>query len=362
MAAQPALTVLQGIDYGYGKEDTLNQLEASLPEGQITCLLGAAGCGKTTLMKILAGQLKPRQGRILMDGRPMNYRAKKQCAAVFSGSRLIDSLKIGLQLRLMLFFRGVRGEKAREQIAQALQWMELKGCESRYPDQLSDGEYQRMLISRALLRQPRLLILDEPFRGLDQALRQRLWQRLRKWQEKHQATLLFSSCQPEDAFNHAGYMLLMRNGKILQADTPHQAAQNPCSHYAAAFMKHGNILRGTVTGLSGEKVAIEMEGITLPCIARVPVMLGDEVALCVDCADLQYGHKPQGKIFLSGVIRECCYGPGGEMAAIELPGGHRVKAYCRQGYERALGSMVFLWWDQEKAALVPWEAGLWDEA
>jgi len=355
MAAQPALMVLQGIDYGYGKEDCLRQVETELPEGKITCLLGAAGCGKTTLLKLLAGQIRPRSGRLMMEEKSVRRIKERQCGAVFSHTRLNESLKIGLQLKGRLLLWGIRGNEAEKRMAQALQMMEMQGCESRYPDQLSDGEYGRVLLARALMQQPRLLILDEPFRGLDQAFRQRLWQRLGEWQKAQQATIIFSSAQPEDAINYAHHALLMRAGRILQADAPHRLVQSPQSHYAATFLRPGNILRGVVTGLGRDKAAVEMDGITLHCIPHQPVMLGDQVALWVDYGDVCYGLRPKGRVFLSGVLREYRYGPGGRMAVMELLDGLQIIAYCHQGDDCAPGGRVFIWWDVEKAMLVPWD-------
>lgn len=355
MEMQPALMVLQGVDAGYGKDNCLRQVDLSLPEGQITCLLGAAGCGKTTLLKLLAGEIRPRNGRILMGNQPAGRIRKGHCTAVFSQTRLMDSLKIGLQLKIKLALKGIRGKEAEGRIAHALQLMEAEDCAGRYPDQLSDGELRRVLVARGMLLRPRLLILDEPFQGLDQAFRHRLWQRLQAWQEENKTTILFSSAQPEDALNYAHYALLMREGRILQADTPQQMMKNPRSHYAVSFLKPGNVLRGVVTGLGENKAAMEMDGITLHCIPSLPVMLGDQVALCLDYSQMHYGLRPQGRVFLSGVLREFRYGPGGKMAVIELPDGAEMMAYCRQGDDCSPGGRVFIWWDPDHAVMVPWD-------
>lgn len=150
---------------------------------------------------------------------------------------------------------------------------------------------------------------------------------------------------------------LMRDGRFEQIGTPQELYDAPQSVFAAAFIGQTNLIRGVITGCGEGKALLEADGLSLPCVARRPVAVGDEMCLCVRVERLHYAAQPQGPIHIGGVLREHQYAGGVQRAVIELAGGRRLLAQrqVEAAQDCPVGSRVFVWWDPQTAALVPWE-------
>lgn len=342
MEAMPALVSLQGVECRYGRERCLPIGNCEIPEGKITCLLGASSCGKTTLLKLLSGKMKPTKGKILVKG-ARSLRALRPLS-VFSDTLMIEWCKAKYQLRSKK-----RNETEQDQV---LSLLSLAQCASRYPDQVSESEYRRLTIARALLKAPVLLLLDHPFRDEDEACRKVLWDNLKAWQRSHSLTLVFATAHVDEALAHADYVHLMRDGHVVESATPAALHLAPKTHYTASFLGPCNRLRGIVTGQHEKKAVIETDGFSLPCLLPPAVALFQEVALCIRCEDVHYSAYPQGKPFLSGILHT----PQNEIdpVRIALASGRSIIAKP-SGEPLPDGTRVFLWWDVERAFLVPWD-------
>lgn len=346
------LAELRGVSHGYGKKQALQAVDFSLRTGECVGLLGESGSGKTTLLKILAGKIRPKKGDALSFLKGREARIARQYGCLFPDGELIDWLKIGVQFSWLLRFHGIWGEEAKNRIWNALQITEMQSCEEEFSNHLSRGEYQRVLLARSLLLQPRLLIWDDPLCHVEEGQRKRIWQRVQEWQKKTGAAIIFSAGHKEETIENSSRILLLRKGEMLQPGSLRQGRLHPESHYAAAFLGGKNLLPGEITGFGKKNAVLEMEGIALPCRDEKGIALRDQMILCIDWADMHFGMKPQEKIFLSGMLRGVFSEPGGEMALIELPGGRMLRAYCRRGEDCPIGSRVYVWWDIEKAFLV----------
>jgi len=353
MENHPPLAALRNVSYRYGKKTVLEQADITVRVGETVALIGPSGCGKTTLMKILAGKKRPRNGQVLINGSRCTRRSRKNWAWVFSDTQATDWLRIRVQWRMKLAARGIRGEAARQRMKDALHLVEMDGYEKSFSDQLSGGENQRLMLAEALLLHPELMILDDPLSKVDAPMRRRIFERLQQWQAEHGTAVIFSPSQPEDALRCGQRVILMRQGKLLQEGTPRQLMENPESQFAACYLQRCNVLPGTVTGCGENKTALEMDGFTLPCIPRQKALLWEEMALCIPWHALHFGVRPQGKAFLSGVVRECIPSPEGKALSVQLLGGRAVHGYCREGEECHPGSRIFVWWHPEEAMLLP---------
>lgn len=352
---EAVLAELRGVSHAYGSRRALQPVDFSLQEGEMLALMGESGSGKTTLLKILAGEIRPKKGQALLSLKGRDARIARKYGCLFQNGELIEWLKISVQFSLMLRFHGISGENAENRIMNALHMTEMNDCADAFPGQLSGGQYQRALLAKSLLLQPRLLIWDDPLCHTEAGQRRRIWQRLKEWQQRTGCTVVFTAGQREEALENASRILLLREGSVVQQGMPRQLISRPENHYAAAFPGRRNLLPVEVTGFGEKNAVLEMDGVALPCRDQRGMALGDRMALWIDWADMHYGLKPQGKIFLSGVLREFAWDAGGEMAEIQLPGGRTVRAYCHQGADCPAGSRVFLWWDIDKAILTHWD-------
>jgi ABC-type sugar transport system ATPase subunit len=239
---------LRGIEKRYGDAAALAGVDLDLVGGEITVLLGPSGCGKTTLLRILAGLAEPDSGRVTVDGEVLNDpRSRVPPEARGIGMVFQDPLlwphfrvrsNIGFPLRV-----GKSGDPRVERAARAA---EIADFLERYPSELSGGERQRAAIARAIVREPRLLLMDEPLSGLDANLRVRLLGKIREIQRSLGVTTCYVTHDQDEALGLADRVVVMRGGRILQTGTPEEVYARPRTSFVAGFVGVSNLLRGEV--------------------------------------------------------------------------------------------------------------------
>ncbi len=272
------------IRLGYGEELVIRGLSFELDAGEIGCLLGASGCGKTTALRAVAGFEPLRGGEIRINGRVASTTSlrmapeKRSVGMVFQDHALFPHLRVadnvGFGLRKLS-----RADKHRR-IDELLELTGLEGLGHRYPHELSGGQQQRVALARALAPAPAVLLMDEPFSNLDTRLRRRMGEEIRAiLKERGTATLIVTHDQHE-AFALADKVGLLKDGRMLQWDTPYLLYHEPTSHYVAAFTGRGSYLNARVKGNS----LIHALG-TSPLPGRRPP--GDELALLIRPDDIR---------------------------------------------------------------------------
>lgn len=199
--------VLEGVSLRLGGRQVLRDASLALEAGAINCLLGASGCGKSTLLRVAAGLLPPDTGQVL--ARPQD------CAMVFQAPRLLRWLTVGENLGLALAHRrGMKRAQKAQRIGQALEVVQLAGAQALFPHELSGGMAQRVGIARALLREPRLLLMDEPFAALDAITRRSLQAALRQLIATRQTTCLFVTHDVDEALALGRRLFVMQAGRV----------------------------------------------------------------------------------------------------------------------------------------------------
>ncbi|MFJ1293848.1 ABC transporter ATP-binding protein [Paracoccus yeei] len=244
--------------------------------GSITALLGASGSGKTTLLRCIAGLEQPEIGhirigdkvaldserRIQLPPEARNIGLVFQSYALWPHRTVRENVGYGLKLR------GANAADMDKRIADILQRLGLAHLADRYPSQLSGGQQQRVAICRALVYQPRVLLLDEPLSNLDAKLREEARYWIRKLILDLEICAILVTHDQTEALAAADHILLLQNGRIVQDGTPHDIYSNPRSFYAADFLGANNIARGRVLRAEGANVTIGGEGWELPGQAR----------------------------------------------------------------------------------------------
>ena len=263
------------------RQRVLDGLSFSLTRGEIGCLLGASGCGKSTALRAIAGFVRPDSGSITVDQRVVVDHAiwtppeSRGIGVVFQDYALFPHLDIAANIGFGLRDRGPREKSAR--IAQMLDLVGLRGFETRYPHELSGGQQQRVALARALAPEPKLLLLDEPFSSLDPELRERLALELRELLKAADITTLLVTHDQHEAFAMADSVGVMGDGGIAQWDTPYRLYHRPATREVADFVGHGAFLPGRVLQSDGQsKVEIELG--TLPILARTDQAIASAVA------------------------------------------------------------------------------------
>ena len=243
-----ALLQISGLQHRYGEQVVIDNLSLELAEGEIGCLLGSSGCGKTTVLRCIAGFEHAQGGRITVAGETLSAPGqhvapeRRRIGMVFQDYALFPHLDIAGNIAFGL--RGVSATESAMRVEELLELIGLAGRGKRYPHEVSGGQQQRVALARALAPRPRLLLLDEPFSNLDVELRERLSQEVRTILKQSGCTAILVTHDQNEAFAVADKIGVMRAGKIEQWDTPYRLYHQPETRYVADFIGQGAFLPG----------------------------------------------------------------------------------------------------------------------
>ena len=240
------LVDLQHISKSYGDNLILDDLSLYVRENEFLTLLGPSGCGKTTTLRILGGFEQPDSGRVIFNGQditnlPPNKRALNtvfQQYALFTHMNIKDNIAFGLTIK------GKSRDYINDKIKYALKLVNLQGYENRMPDSLSGGQKQRIAIARAIVNEPKLLLLDEPLGALDLKLRQDMQYELIRLKNELGITFIYVTHDQEEALTMSDTIVVMNQGYIQQIGTPEKIYNEPENAFVADFIGESNIIGG----------------------------------------------------------------------------------------------------------------------
>jgi sulfate transport system ATP-binding protein len=238
-----------GIHKRFGEHVALEDVSVLVPEGSLTAILGPSGGGKSTLLRVIAGLERPDAGQVLINGRDVTDDPAQereigfvfQHYAAFKHMTVRDNVAFGLKIRKR------PKDEIRRKVDELLELVQIATFEDRYPAQLSGGQRQRMALARALAIEPRVLLLDEPFGALDARVRKELRAWLKRLQADVGVTTVFVTHDQEEAMDLADQIVLVHDGRVEQAGTPHQLYEQPANDFVMSFV-------GLVTQLDGKLV------------------------------------------------------------------------------------------------------------
>ena len=247
--AKPQI-VIENVNKSFGAFTAVDTVSLRIFKGEMFALVGASGCGKTTLLRMLAGFETPSGGRILIEDvdmtavppyeRPVNMMF--QSYALFPHMTVEDN--IGYGLRRMKLDAPTRAKRMRE----ALDMVQLGALAKRKPHQLSGGQRQRVALARALIRRPKVLLLDEPLSALDKKLREQTQFELMNIQSQVGTTFVFVTHDQDEAMALSTRIAVMNRGQVVQVGTPSEIYEFPQSRFVADFVGTTNLFEGTVSG------------------------------------------------------------------------------------------------------------------
>lgn len=239
---------LQNITKRFGKLEVVRDVSLTVRKGEICCLLGPSGCGKTTALKIVAGLIDLDSGTVRLAGRDITRLSpqRRDLGFVFQNYALFPHMSTYDNVAYGLHRRRLPKSEIKQRVARALQLMRLKGYESRRTHELSGGEQQRIALARALVIEPKALLLDEPLSNLDARLRSDMRHEIRHIQRELNITTLYVTHDQEEAMSIADSVAVMNRGKIEQVGSPREIYDHPASQFVADFIGGVNFLQGLI--------------------------------------------------------------------------------------------------------------------
>ena len=239
---------LSHISKSFDGEMVLDDLNLYIRENEFLTLLGPSGCGKTTTLRIMGGFEKPDQGKVIFDGQDITNLApnKRQLNTVFQKYALFTHMTIAENIAFGLKIKNKSKEYIQDKIKYSLKLVNLEGYENRMPDSLSGGQQQRIAIARAIVNEPKVLLLDEPLGALDLKLRQDMQYELIRLKNELGITFVYVTHDQEEALTMSDTIVVMNQGYIQQVGTPENIYNEPENAFVADFIGESNILPSTM--------------------------------------------------------------------------------------------------------------------
>jgi len=358
--AEPHLRVDRVVKRFAAEAAAVDGVSLDLARGEFFALLGPSGCGKTTLLRLLAGFEEPDEGRILIAGQDM-ARVPPYARPVnmmFQSYALFPHMSVAANVGFGLRQDGVAREEIARRVAAMLELVQMQRLAERRPHQLSGGERQRVALARALIKEPQLLLLDEPLTALDRKLREETRQELVNIQRRVGIAFLMVTHDQEEAMSMAGRVAVMNAGRIAQIGTPQQVYEAPASRFVADFLGAVNLFAGRVVAMENGICRIESEeaSVTFTVEREAPLPVGGQVMVAVRPEKILLATDPINAVNrLAGNVDAVSFRGEASTYRIALPTGKIVRVTQpnreRAGAAIAERQKVWLGWSA-RAALV----------
>ncbi|MFE4349875.1 ABC transporter ATP-binding protein [Peribacillus butanolivorans] len=244
----------------FGSNVVLNGIDLEVKQGELLTLLGPSGCGKSTTLNLIAGFLDADQGEVYIKGNNVTKVPpyKRDLGMVFQTYSLFPHMTVYENLSFGLKLRKVGKAEQKKKISKALELVKMSGLENRYPRELSGGQRQRVAISRALVVEPELLLLDEPLSNLDAKLRHELRAEIKRLQKEIGVTTIFVTHDQEEALSMSDRVVVMNAGKIEQISTPTDIYNHPKTEFVFQFIGKSNCFEGKVSEVDKRRISVKI--------------------------------------------------------------------------------------------------------
>jgi putative spermidine/putrescine transport system ATP-binding protein len=232
----------------FGETIAVKGVNLEVEEGSFLTLLGASGSGKTTILMMIAGFQIPSSGKIYLEGENITKKPphKRNIGLVFQNYALWPHMTVYENIKFPLRMHKFSEDICKDRIKNILKIVELKGFSDRYPKALSGGQQQRVALARSLIFNPKILLMDEPLGALDKKLREHMQFEIRRIQKELNITVIYVTHDQEEALTMSDYIILMKNGEIIQKGTPQELYDTPKNSYIATFLGESNIIKGFI--------------------------------------------------------------------------------------------------------------------
>lgn len=365
MSDQKIIIQLRGIQKYYGDQKILQSIDLDIKDGEFLTFLGPSGCGKTTLLRMLAGFETPTAGTMLINGQDAakllpqerHINTVFQSYALFPHMTVFDNVAFGLRCDK------VAENEIQHRVMEMLRIVRLLGYENRKPKELSGGQQQRVAIARAVVKEPLVLLLDEPLSSLDYSLRKNMQIELKQLQRKLGITFIFVTHDQEEALSMSDTIVVMQHGQIVQQGTPRNIYENPTNLFAASFIGECNLFDISVDDVKADKIIVTIQKVQYELQNTGNFKISDKIHVLIRPEDIRIhdiASKDESHMF-PALIHEVIYKGTTIDLILKLPnekllsatkffdedGGHEITY--------AVGQSVWINWPLGWEVVLPYE-------
>ena len=342
---------IRGISKTFGDFIAVNKVDLDIGKGELFSILGGSGCGKTTLLRMLAGFEVPTAGSIEIDGIDVTHMAPydRPVNMMFQSYAIFPHMNVAKNIGYGLRKEGVAKAEIARRVDAMLELVQLVDFKTRKPDQLSGGQRQRVALARALIKRPKVLLLDEPLAALDKKLREHTQFELMNIQDELGITFVVVTHDQEEAMTLSSRIVVMDKGEFQQVGTPKEIYEFPANRFVADFIGTINTFEGIVTAADDETTSVYSDeaGETLIARGKQLFEVGQQVEIAVRPEKIFIDKEKstrEGDICLEGVVDDLGYLGNRSLYRIRLASGKIVQV-SSQNRRRSIKR--FLDWDDK---------------
>lgn len=359
-AGSGARVRVEGLTKRYDGVFAVRDVDLDIAPGAFVSLLGPSGSGKTTTLMAIAGFTEGISGRILLDGHRIEHLPphRREIGVVFQNLALFPHMSTAENVAFPLRLRGVPRAEIKKRVGEALELVRMAGLGRRLPAELSGGQQQRVAFARAIIFDPKVLLLDEPLAALDRRLREAMQRELRLLHRRLGVTIIHVTHDQAEALSVSDRIVVMHQGRVVQDGTPAEIYGAPAGRFVADFIGESSFLNATVLAGDGTALSVRTEGgMTCRVEARDGISpgAGNAVVLMLRPERVRLGRAAEGAVNRRfGLLREVTFQGERLRLEIELDGGETLIAAlpnARMAERPRAGEQIEAGWDAEDMQL-----------
>ena len=313
----------------FGQTRAVDDVSLEIEKGELFFLLGSSGCGKTTLLRLIAGFYQPDGGRIFFDDKDVSQVPphKRNTGMVFQNYALWPHMNVRENLTFGLQMHHVPPAERKRRVEEALDIVQMNEYADRSPSQLSGGQQQRVALGRALVLEPDVVLMDEPLSNLDAKLRLEMREQINRIHDSLDLTMVYVTHDQSEALSMADRMAIMHQGRIGQIGTPRGIYNRPTNRFVADFIGEANLIKGNILAINGEIEVETAVGRLVSSVVYKEAKVGDLV--CCSIRPERLDVLAEGQIrsnMLDGEVLRAVYLGNHEQYFLRLQDGTEIKA------------------------------------
>ena len=365
MVENDAYISIDNVTKRFGAVTAVDQVNLNIASGEFFSLLGASGCGKTTLLRMLAGFEAPTEGEIYLDGAALSQVPPhlRPTNMVFQSYAIFPHLDVRANVAYGLRKDKLPKQELERRVGEALEMVKLSGFEARRSNEMSGGQRQRVALARALIKRPKVLLLDEPLGALDKKLREEMQLELRALQQSVGITFIFVTHDQEEALTLSDRIAVMEAGQVLQVASPGDLYERPTSVAVADFIGQINLLQAEVVAVKRTAAQVEVQGFGQLSLSGAPdyATAGSQLVAAIrpEKLHLSFAQPANGGQAVQGEVGAAAYLGDRSHYYVRLPGCDKPIAVAAQNMDRAhdthgtTARAVWLSWADDAFILLP---------